>query len=58
MSKEEELARKIVDEIVDDLSDRSGLGNKWDQIDEDVKNEIIDTWADIVFRRILLKDAP
>jgi len=41
-------AEIIVDKIVDDLSDRRGIGQEWDQIETDIKNEIKETWCNIV----------
>ena len=32
-----EQARKIVDRIITDLSDRRGLRHEWDQIDDDTR---------------------
>jgi len=52
MENKEEIAKKIVDEIINDLSDRSGLGNEWDCIDSDIKNEIIGTWRGIVEKQL------
>lgn len=37
-----------VHEIIDDLSDRRGLGQEWDQIDEDIQQEIMNKWMDII----------
>lgn len=42
-----QLAAKIVDDIVDDLQDRRGLRQEWDQIDDDVKQQILIKWIDI-----------
>lgn len=42
------VPEQIVKEIVADLSDRKGLGDEWDQIDEDVKEQIINGWIYIV----------
>jgi hypothetical protein len=42
------IAEKIADLIIKDLSDRRGLGNEWEQIDEDIQKEIHKTWADII----------
>ena len=49
----EELARrvaagKIVTNIINDLSDRSGFG--FDNLDEDIRLEIRTTWLDIVLK--------
>lgn len=38
----------IVFEILDDINNRSGLGNAWDDIDSSTKNEIIKKWLVIV----------
>lgn len=38
---------KIVFTILSDLRDRSGLGNEFDMIDDEIQNEIIQTWIDI-----------
>lgn len=43
-----EKARKAVDKIVFDLSDRKGLDNEWSALDDDVKDEIVDAWTAIV----------
>ena len=39
---------KIIFDIVYDLSDRRGLKQEWDNIDDDVKEEIIQKWINIV----------
>ncbi len=44
------LADKIIKVIIDDISDRSGLQNEWDEIDEDIQKEIKDEWQ----RKIML----
>lgn len=41
-------ASKIVDAIIKDLSDRRGLRHEWEQIDDDIKKQIRDTWIQIV----------
>lgn len=43
-SKEEE----IVFEIMKDFTDRRGLKQEWSQIDEDIQEEIIQTWIKII----------
>ena len=37
-----------VEEIVNDLSDRRGLGHEWGSIDDESQSEIMDTWRVIV----------
>jgi len=44
------LADECVEAILEDLTDRSGLGNAWESIDEDIQNEIKETWANIIER--------
>ncbi len=39
---------RAVKRIVADISDRSGLGNEWDAIDNDTKKEIKAAWAKII----------
>jgi hypothetical protein len=41
--------------IISDLSDRGGLGNKWDEIDEDLQVEIAATWEELI-RAALSRD--
>lgn len=48
-----DIAQKIVAEIEYDLTDRRGMG--WDNVDENVQEEIRDRWAGIV-RRILKRE--
>jgi hypothetical protein len=43
-----EVAKTIVNRIISDLTGRSGLENEWDSIDEDIQNEIRETWESIV----------
>lgn len=39
---------KMLDWIVCDLSDRRGLGQEWEQIDEKIQSEILMTWYNII----------
>lgn len=51
MSKEEQSmgwASKAMQQIENDLRGRRGLKNEWDSVDEDVRDEIRDTWTGIV----------
>ena len=43
-------ALKAAEEIADDIQGRQGLGNEWEQIDEDDRKQITDEWADIIAR--------
>ena len=40
-------AKRLVKEIIDDLSGRSGLGNMWEECDRDVRREIRAKWEGI-----------
>ena len=42
------MAKKAVKAIIADLSDRRGLRQEWDQIDDDIQKEIKDEWARMV----------
>ena len=40
--------KNAVFKIISDFSDRRGLRQEWEQIDDDIQNEIIQIWIDIV----------
>jgi len=40
-------AEAIVFEIMADFTDRRGLRQEWDNIDDDIQNEIIQKWVSI-----------
>lgn len=40
--------RKIVNKIVEDICDRGGIGDEWEAIDEDIREEIMQTWEKII----------
>lgn len=48
-------AQLIVAAIEHDLRDRRGLRQEFEQIDEDIQDEIRDAWADII-RRLTSKE--
>ena len=50
MSNKEARVKNIVDNILSDLTGRKGLGNEWEAIDEDIQEEIIAGWCDIVVK--------
>jgi len=52
MTAEAIKATLIVEAIVKDIEGRSGLGNVWEEIDSVVREEILDTWKDIVLSRL------
>ena len=43
-----DTAKRIVNAIVDDLTDRRGLRQAWEQIDEKTQAEIRESWARLV----------
>lgn len=45
-------ADKIVAAILDDMLGRRGLDGAWDEIDEDIQEEIRATWAAIVQKEL------
>jgi trans-2-enoyl-CoA reductase len=47
----EEQAKRIVDAIISDLTDRRGLRQEWEEIDSDIQNEIREAWTRIVMER-------
>jgi hypothetical protein len=42
------IEKQIVFAILNDFTDRRGLRQEWENIDEDIKEEMIQTWIDIV----------
>lgn len=42
------VARLIVGEIIADITDRRGLRQAWDSIDEDIQREIRAAWRKII----------
>jgi len=50
--KEIKKACKLsVEEIIFDLSDRRGLRQEWEQIDDDIVEEIKEKWQEIIFNQ-------
>lgn len=46
-------ARDAVKQIIDDMTDRRGLRQEWDAIDDDIQKEIRETWQKIVHEAIV-----
>jgi hypothetical protein len=46
------IAQNIVEKIIDDISDRSGIGNEWECLDEDIQDEIREVWVKIIEKEI------
>ncbi len=52
------IAKKIVEEIVGDLTDRSGLEDEWENIDDDTLEEILEKWKNIVIMNMTKQEKP
>ncbi len=52
MSKHEDLAKAIVELIIDDLIERQGLGDEWELLDEEVQAEIREAWIGIALTKV------
>lgn len=48
MKAQGQIATEIVRAIERDICDRRGLRHEWERIDEDIQQEIRDTWRKIV----------
>ena len=42
------LAENAVERIIEDLSDRCGIGDEWSEIPDVMKESIKQTWIDII----------
>ena len=49
----EERASAAVARIIDDMAGRKGLGNEWEDCDDDIQDEIRKTWEGLVFEAIV-----
>lgn len=41
-------ANYVIERIIEDIIDRRGLGDAWEEIDADVKDEITRSWSDLI----------
>lgn len=48
MGESEDMAERMVAEIMCDVTDRRGWRQAFDEFDEDIRHEILDTWLRIV----------
>jgi hypothetical protein len=46
------MSEQIVSDILNDFTDRRGLRQEWDNIEDDIKEEIICAWIEIVDRNL------
>ena len=51
-------AERAVKKIENDLRDRSGLQNEWENIDDETQNEIKSKWVKIIAREVLKEIQP
>lgn len=42
------ISETIVDKIIEDLTDRRGLRQEWEQLDEEIQQEIRQSWIELV----------
>lgn len=56
----DETAARLVGRIIDDLSDRRGLRQEWEAIDEDIQSQIVTRWIVLAVEDIctLVNDTP
>lgn len=47
-TKIEELA----DELIEEIQGRKGIGDEWDQIDEEIQQEIRDSFVQIITEKV------
>lgn len=47
---DKDLALRIAGAIIADLNGRRGLRHEWERIDDDIQEEIRETWAGIIER--------
>ena len=47
------LEQRIVTSLISDLTDRSGLGDSFEECDKDIQNEIIETWEGIIKEQVI-----
>ncbi|MFA7333376.1 MAG: hypothetical protein WC130_03685 [Kiritimatiellia bacterium] len=46
------VGERIVAAILNDLTDRKGIGDEWEAIEDDIQREIIEGWAAIADKMI------
>jgi hypothetical protein len=52
-AKEVSISKIIIGKIEQDLSDRAGLADQWHEIDDDIKQEIRNSWMEIIEKEIV-----
>lgn len=46
------ISKEIIDNIIADICDRGGLQNAWEEIDDDVQNDIKQEWEVIILNAL------
>lgn len=46
------ISKDIIDDIIGDISMRSGLGDVWEEIDEETKQDIKKEWERIIIKEL------
>lgn len=52
MVNEDDFAEDVCYEILTDLKDRRGFRQLFDELDEDIENEIIEEWKEKIINQI------
>ena len=45
-------AKRLLFSIVEDFTDRRGLRQEWEKIDDDIQEEILQEWLDMIEREL------
>jgi hypothetical protein len=48
------IAERIRDAILDDVTDLGGWRQEWDQFDDDIQEEIKQTWLGLIEKELLV----
>ncbi len=54
--KYNKIAKDIIDEIIYDISLRSGIGDAWEEIDDEIVLEIKEDWKNIIVSLLLYQN--
>ena len=50
------ITQEIIKNLVADIEDRRGLKSEWNAIEDDVKDQIIQTWSFIILSALRVRD--
>lgn len=54
MNGDKTIAERIRDAILDDVTDLGGWRQEWDQFDDDIQEEIKQTWLGLIEKELLV----